>query len=213
MLGHLKEMAVIPQPVHTHVWTHVCAYRCTKHVGSPSPRGFLAFWRRRFRSEEEGRGLYVRTHLLFYHSRTKLSVIRKDIFELQTISSVLINLLDSSSWPQHNFRALLRKEHKHHSWLGPFSTLGGLLLTDTAILHFLSPPPSHPTSFALKVTLNGRLNFIFMHLIPVCLCGLLANHANQAFQIARHPESLQPTTKLQPSPFPLPCLTLQNKHI
>lgn len=131
--------SIIPQPgvcIHVRVDTCAClqVHKTCRFTLSLRLLGFLeeTVW------EWRGRGLYAHTHLLFYRSRTKLSVIRKDIFELQTISLVLINLLDSSSWPQHNFRALLRKEHKHHSWLGPFSTLGGLLLTDTAILHFLS---------------------------------------------------------------------------
>lgn len=39
-----------------------------------------------------------------------------------------------------------------------------------------------------------------MHLIPLCLSGLLAICANWALCAARHPENYNLQTKLQPSP-------------
>lgn len=64
LLGHPKQMAVIPQPgVCRRACGHVGAYRCTRHVGSPSPWGFLALRRRGFGSEE-GR-VFMLIHISF----------------------------------------------------------------------------------------------------------------------------------------------------
>lgn len=71
-------------------------------------------------------------------------------------------------------------------------------------------PYPHPPQGKFYFENDCKWKIIFMHLIPLCLSGLLANWALCA---AQHPENYNLQTKLQPSPSLSPLNLAKQVHL